>query len=68
MTMLTTSRLILRPVQMSDVAIEQKIFPDWEVVKYLNAKVPWPFPDNGVEQYFTETLFPAIACGDHIAR
>ena len=22
----------------------QRLFPQWEVVKYLNAVVPWPFP------------------------
>lgn len=44
---LETARLILRPLQDHDVPAIQRIFPQWEVVKHLNAAVPWPYPDDG---------------------
>ncbi len=61
---LHTERLILRPVQMADAEQVQQIFPQWEIVKYLNAKVPWPFPDDGVRAYYRDQSFPAIERGD----
>jgi len=61
---LETSRLLLRAMQEEDLAQIQAVFPQWEVVKYLNAKVPWPFPPDGVEVFFRETALPARARGD----
>ena len=37
---LETRRLILRPLELADAVQIQEIFAQWEVVKYLNAKVP----------------------------
>ena len=44
---LETERLILRPLAERDIPAIQRIFPQWEVVQYLNAAVPWPYPDDG---------------------
>lgn len=44
---LDSERLILRPIREDDVAAIQRGFDDWEVVKYLNAQVPWPYPADG---------------------
>jgi RimJ/RimL family protein N-acetyltransferase len=44
---LETERLILRPPRESDVPAIQRRFPQWEVVRYLTAEVPWPYPDDG---------------------
>ncbi len=44
---LETARLILRPLEERDIPAIQRIFPQWEVVRYLNAEVPWPYPDDG---------------------
>jgi ribosomal-protein-alanine N-acetyltransferase len=44
---LETARLILRPLAERDVPAIQRIFPQWEVVRYLNAQVPWPYPEDG---------------------
>lgn len=44
---LETARLILRPLEARDTPAIQRIFPQWEVVRYLNAIVPWPYPDDG---------------------
>jgi ribosomal-protein-alanine N-acetyltransferase len=60
----TTERLILRPLQLSDADLAQRLFPQWEIVKYLNAKVPWPFPADGVLSFYRDVSFPAIERGD----
>ena len=62
--MLETPRLKLHPLQLSDVTEVQPLFAQWEIVKQLNARVPWPFPDNGVEFYYRTDALPAIARGD----
>jgi [ribosomal protein S5]-alanine N-acetyltransferase len=61
---LTTPRLILRPLALADAAEVQPLFAQWEIVKQLNARVPWPFPENGVEFYYRNDALPAIARGD----
>jgi [ribosomal protein S5]-alanine N-acetyltransferase len=61
---LTTPRLILRPLALADAAEVQPLFAQWEIVKQLNARVPWPFPENGVEFYYRTDALPAIARGD----
>jgi RimJ/RimL family protein N-acetyltransferase len=61
---LETPRLILRPLQLSDAAEIQPLFAQWEVVRQLNARVPWPFPANGVETYYRDDALPAIERGD----
>src|ERR1700760_1189162 len=61
---LTTSRLTLRPLALADAAEVQPLFAQGEIVQQLNARVPWPFPENGVEFYYREDALPAIARGD----
>lgn len=53
---LETERLILRPLEERDVAATQRIFPQWEVVKNLLAKVPWPYPDDGAATNMADCL------------
>ena len=64
---LQTPRLILSPLVAetlaSDAAQVQQLFPQWEVVQYLNSKVPWPFPADGVLTYYREAALPAIERG-----
>jgi hypothetical protein len=40
---LETPRLILCPLRLEDAVRTQEIFPRWEIVRYLNAIVPWPY-------------------------
>ena len=61
---LITPRLILRPLTLADAAEVQPLFAQWEIVKQLNARVPWPFPEDGVESYYRNDALPAIARGD----
>ena len=53
---LETERLILRPLEARDAAATQRIFPQWEVVKHLLAKVPWPYPPDGAETNMRDNL------------
>lgn len=57
-------RLILRPLALDDAAPVQQLFPRWEIVRYLNAMVPWPFPADGVLTYYRDSALPAVARGD----
>jgi ribosomal-protein-alanine N-acetyltransferase len=61
---LETPRLVLRPLELADAPQIQAIFPQWEIVKYLNRVVPWPFPANGAETFLREMALPAMERGD----
>ena len=61
---LETERLFLRPLELSDADQVQRLFPQWEVVKYLNAVVPWPYPPDGALTYYRDRALPAMARGD----
>lgn len=58
---LQTSRLVLQPLQLSDAPAIQRRFAHWQVVRYLNAVVPWPYPDDGALSYVRDVALPAMA-------
>jgi [ribosomal protein S5]-alanine N-acetyltransferase len=57
---LETRRLILRPLRLEDAATTQRLFPHWEIVRYLASAVPWPFPPDGAATYYREVALPAM--------
>jgi [ribosomal protein S5]-alanine N-acetyltransferase len=61
---LHTPRLLLRPLQLSDEQQTQLLFPHWEIVKHLNAIVPWPYPPDGALTFYRDAALPAIERGD----
>jgi len=61
---LHTARLILRPVSLEDAPQVQAVFPQWEIVRYLANKVPWPFPPDGVLTFYRDIAIPAMERGD----
>src|SRR5215469_14611602 len=61
---LETERLLLRPLQLEDAEQVQRLFPQWEIVQYLNARVPWPFPPDGVLTHWRDHKIPAIERGE----
>ncbi len=63
MPVLETARLWLTPVSLADASRTQEIFPHWEIVRYLAASVPWPFPSDGAEKYYREVALPGMARG-----
>ena len=64
MMTLETERLLLRPLELADAAQVQPLFAHWEIVEFLNDKVPWPFPADGVLHYYREVALPGIERGD----
>lgn len=64
MDALETKRLILRPLMLEDAAQTQKLFPHWEIVKYLGAIVPWPYPEAGALTHYRDVALPAVERGD----
>ena len=53
---LQTQRLVLRPIELADAPRIQILFDDWEVVKWLAAAIPWPYPADGAETFLQHTL------------
>lgn len=53
-----TKRLLLRGVSPNDVDSYTKHFVDYEVIRNLAAKVPWPYPENGVADYIRDVILP----------
>ena len=60
---LETPRLLLRRIELSDAPQIQATFPQWEIVRYLNAKVPWPYPHDGAETFLRTMALPAVERG-----
>lgn len=61
---LETMRLLLRPLELADAEQIQGIFPHWEVVHLLAARVPWPYPPDGAHHYIRNIALPAVERGD----
>jgi RimJ/RimL family protein N-acetyltransferase len=60
---LYTERLILTPLQLTDAVAIQQLFPQWEVVRCLDSRVPWPYPKDGAMVYVRDSALPAMAAG-----
>jgi [ribosomal protein S5]-alanine N-acetyltransferase len=60
---LQSPRLILRPLSIEDAAAIQRHFNNWEIIRHLSKKVPWPYPDDGAERYIADVLLPGIEQG-----
>ncbi|KAI3490218.1 hypothetical protein L1887_45676 [Cichorium endivia] len=60
---LTTERLLLKPLVAEDAAQIQTLYPRWEIVRYMVSSVPWPYPDNGAENYVNNVALPDMAKG-----
>jgi ribosomal-protein-alanine N-acetyltransferase len=61
---LETKRLFLRPLQLADAEETERLFPQWEIVKFLNAGVPWPWPEGLVLPQYRDVILPAIERGE----
>jgi ribosomal-protein-alanine N-acetyltransferase len=61
---LETPRLELRPLELADAEQTQRLFPKWEVVRFLANHVPWPYPDDGALTYYRDSALPAMARGE----
>lgn len=61
---LETPRLLLCPLALADAEPIQRLFPQWEIVRYLNAIVPWPFPEGAALAHIRDHALPAMERGD----
>jgi [ribosomal protein S5]-alanine N-acetyltransferase len=64
---LETPRLVLRPLELSDAEQIQLLFPHWEIVRYLDKVVPWPYPPDGAYVWLRDRVLPAIERGEEWA-
>jgi ribosomal-protein-alanine N-acetyltransferase len=53
-----TDRLILRELVESDAPSYSKYFINYEIVRNLAASVPWPYPADGVLNFFQSDILP----------
>lgn len=53
-----TERLILRGVTQADAPAYQKHFVDYEIISPLSSMVPWPYPENGAEDFIRSQILP----------
>ena len=60
---LETARLVLRPLALGDAEQLQRIFPRWENVRLLAARVPWPYPPDGALTFVRDVALPAMEAG-----
>jgi ribosomal-protein-alanine N-acetyltransferase len=60
---ITTPRLILRPLELSDADAVQELFPRWEIVRFLDSHIPWPYPADGALTFIRDIALPAIQQG-----
>jgi RimJ/RimL family protein N-acetyltransferase len=56
--------LLLRPLELADAEQAQIQFPHWEIVKHLNAVVPWPYPPDGARAFYEQVALPAMERGE----
>jgi len=62
---LTTERLTLRPLALSDAPAIQRHFDNWNIIRNLATVVPWPYPADGAES-FVRLQLDQIAAGEEI--
>jgi len=60
MQTLKTKRLILKEITPEDIENYQKGFADYEVIRHMNGRVPWPFPKDGVKTFLESEIFPNL--------
>ncbi|MFE4109511.1 GNAT family N-acetyltransferase [Kosakonia sp. YIM B13611] len=61
---LETARLLLKPLASEDATQIQRIFPRWEIVRYLIASVPWPYPEGAAQHYVDNVALVANRAGE----
>jgi ribosomal-protein-alanine N-acetyltransferase len=61
---LRTARLWLRPLELGDAEQTQALFPVWEIIRYMDAVVPWPYPSDGALTFYRDLVLPAVERGE----
>lgn len=58
-----TPRLLLRPLELADAPAIQSQFPRWEIVRFMAAHIPWPYPADGALSFIRDRALPAMEDG-----
>lgn len=67
MPSLKGERISLEPLMLTDSHAIQRLFPHWEIVRYLAQGMQWPYPADGARKLLQEVTFPAVAEGVELA-
>jgi [ribosomal protein S5]-alanine N-acetyltransferase len=57
---IATSRLILRPLELTDADTIQRVFPRWDIVRFMSTNIPWPYPVDGALTFIRDIALPAM--------
>ena len=60
---LHTPRLRLEPIGLQHAASLQPLFADPQVLRFLSANVPNPYPDDGMQWFLENVLLPQVEAG-----
>jgi ribosomal-protein-alanine N-acetyltransferase len=60
---LQTARLTLRAVIQTDAPAIQRHFGRWEIIEHLSTAVPWPYPEDGADDFIRQVCLPGMANG-----
>lgn len=65
---LITPRLRLRPLALYDAPDIQRLFPHWDIVRYLDRQdVPWPYPAGEAARHLRDRTLPEMRTGQRHA-
>ncbi|MEX0330754.1 MAG: GNAT family N-acetyltransferase [Puniceicoccaceae bacterium] len=53
-----TKRLLLRDVRPKDLSSYRKNFVNYSIIRHLSNVVPWPYPKDGIEEFYYKILLP----------
>lgn len=53
-----TERLFLKPLTLEDEPAYTKGFVDYEVIRHMAVRVPWPYPKGGVKDFIETQILP----------
>ena len=65
---LHTDRLLLQPLRLADAEQTQRLFPQWEIVQFMTARIPWPYPADGAVTFYRDVALPAMDRGERAKR
>jgi hypothetical protein len=51
---LHTDRLLLQPLRLADAEQAQRLFPQWEIVRFMTTLIPWPYPADGTLRFYRD--------------
>jgi RimJ/RimL family protein N-acetyltransferase len=51
-------------LELADAAQAQVLFAEWDIVRYLNKSVPWPYPPDGALTFYRDVVLPAVERGE----